>query len=172
VIANVPRKFRGKICMVCDTQATRFLNGFAYCDYHDPETYKNVSAQRSMKIKSTKKTVKRNRAKYELDAIARQGVFDRDGWKCVRCGRGSEGRLQPSHVIGRRHLCTRWLPENLLTMCGGCHIWWHEYPSLSGPWFIKNWPERHEYIHAVYNAGGKINPIARLEELKAGGAKP
>lgn len=120
-------------------------------------------------IRTSKKTQKRNRAKTELDKAAREEVFERDGYKCVRCGKGQGlARLQPSHVIGRRHLCTRWLPENLLSLCGGCHMWWHEYPSLSGPWFIKNWPERHEYIYTVYNAGGKVNPVAKLAEVRAG----
>jgi hypothetical protein len=73
--------------------------------------------------------------------------------------------LQPSHVIGRRHKCVRWEADNLLTMCGGCHMWWHEYPTLSGEWFRKNWPERHERITALYNKGGKVDLEALLEEM-------
>lgn len=118
-------------------------------------------------IRKSKKAQKRNRAKNELDAEAREQVFERDHHECVRCH--IPGRtVQWCHIIGRRHLCTRWLPENALTMCAGCHRFWHEYPSLSGPWFVKNWPERHEYIYRVYNAGGKIDPVARLAESRAG----
>lgn len=115
-------------------------------------------------IRKSKKAQKRNRAKKELDAAARLEVFERDNFKCVRCG---SDKIQWCHIIGRRHLCTRWLPENALTLCAGCHMWWHEYPSLSGLWFAKNWPERHEFITSVYNAGGKVSPVARLEELRA-----
>lgn len=35
---STERKMRGKLCMVCDTQATRFLEGYAYCAFHDRST--------------------------------------------------------------------------------------------------------------------------------------
>ena len=115
-------------------------------------------------IRASKKTRQRRRAKSELDAIARKEVFERDGHRCVRCG--SDKTKQWCHIIGRRHLCTRWEADNALTLCAGCHRWWHEYPSLSGPWFARNWPERHEHILALYNAGGKINPVRLLDEVR------
>lgn len=119
-------------------------------------------------IRTSKKARKRNRAKKDLDSMARSAVFDRDGYMCVRCAKGPPERpVQWAHVIGRRHLCTRWESDNALTLCAGCHRWWHEYPSLSGPWFAKNWPERHERILELYNAGGKMNPVQLVEELRA-----
>jgi 5-methylcytosine-specific restriction endonuclease McrA len=120
-----------------------------------------------MRIKSSKKTRERKRGKAELDAAARQACFERDRHTCVRCGRKPpQVRIQWCHVIGRRHLCTRWEPDNHLTMCGGCHMFWHEYPTLSGDWFRKNWPERHEHILALYNAGGKVNVKELVKELR------
>ena len=116
-------------------------------------------------IRSSPKTRKRRRSIIELDKAARESVFERDGYACVRCGKRPPAvRLQPCHVIGRRHLCTRWEPDNIFTGCGGCHIWWHEYPTLSGDWFRKNWPERHEHILALYNAGAKFTD-ARIKEM-------
>lgn len=43
-------------------------------------------------------------------------------------------------------------------------MFWHEYPTLSGDWFRKNWPERHEHILALYNAGGKVT-VKDLESM-------
>ena len=116
-------------------------------------------------IRSSKKTRQRRRMVKDLDAEARNAVFGRDGHKCVRCGRAS--RIQWAHIISRRHLCTRWETDNAITLCAGCHMFWHSYPSLSGPWFAKNWPERHEHILALYNAGGKVNVKQVHEEMLA-----
>ncbi len=119
-----------------------------------------------MRIKSSKKTLSRARMVLALDAAAREEVFARDGHLCVRCkipGRS----VQWSHVIGRRHKCVRWEPDNALTLCAGCHMFWHEYPTLSGEWFRKNWPERHERILKMYNHGGKVNVKELYEQMKA-----
>ena len=104
----------------------------------------------------------------QLDALARAACFERDGHRCVRCG---SDKVQWSHIIGRRHKCTRWELNNALSMCAGCHRWWHEYPTLSGDWFRKNWPERHERITALYNAGGKVNLQDKLDEFTPPPAK-
>ena len=100
-----------------------------------------------------------------LDDAARLAVFERDNHTCVRCQ--IPGRMvQWSHVIGRRHKCVRWELDNALTLCAGCHMFWHEYPTLSGDWFRKNWPERHERILALYNRAGKVNVPALYAELR------
>lgn len=115
-------------------------------------------------IKRSKKSRTRRKMVLGLDAVARQQVFERDGHLCVRCkipGRA----VQWCHVLGRRHKCVRWELDNALTMCAGCHMFWHEYPTLSGEWFRKNWPERHEHITKLYNAGGKVNVKDLYEEI-------
>ena len=52
-------------------------------------------------------------------ATLRRRVFDRDGWRCVRCRR--PGRLECHHVKavadGGNHEI-----GNLETLCRGCHI--------------------------------------------------
>lgn len=68
----------------------------------------------------------------------RRAVFDRDGWRCVRCG--GPGRLECHHV---RPLHLGGAPfdlANLETVCRGCHIATHK-PPIS--------PERRAWIDLV-----------------------
>ena len=114
-------------------------------------------------IKSSKKTRQRRRLVTELDALARQRCFERDGHRCVHCG---STKVQWCHVISRRHLITRWELDNALSGCAAFHMWWHSYSSLSGPWFRSNYPDRDERITGLYNRGGKVDLQALLAELK------
>jgi len=115
-------------------------------------------------IASSKTTRKRRRGIKELDADARQRVFDRDELTCQRC-RSTTRQVQWAHMISRRHLCIRWEADNALSLCAGCHMWYDGYPLLSGAWFRKNWPDRAERILAMFNAGGKVNVKERVEAL-------
>ena len=119
-------------------------------------------------IRSSKKARQRRSVVIKLDALAREACFERDGHKCVRC---RSPKVQWCHIIGRRHLCTRWELDNALSMCAGCHMWWHEYPILSGPWFKKNWPERSANIIRLYNRGGKVDLQDKLDEFTTPPAK-
>jgi 5-methylcytosine-specific restriction endonuclease McrA len=114
-------------------------------------------------IRRSKKAKQRWSIVKQLDALARERCFERDGHKCVRCG---SDKVQWCHIIGRRHKSTRWELDNVLSMDAGCHRWWHEYPLLSGPWFKKNWPERSENIIRLYNAGGKVDLKGLLATLQ------
>jgi 5-methylcytosine-specific restriction endonuclease McrA len=114
-------------------------------------------------IRSSKKARARRSIVLKLDALAREACFERDGNKCVRC---PNRKIQWAHVISRRHLCTRWELDNALALCFTCHAWWHSYPSLSGPWFAKNWPERQEHILKLFNAGGKVDLKQLLEDFR------
>ena len=52
-------------------------------------------------------------------ATLRRSVFERDGWRCVRCGRA--GRLECDH-IDRDWRGDPYDPANLQTLCRCCHI--------------------------------------------------
>ena len=119
-------------------------------------------------IRRSKKTLARNRIIKQLDDLARQRVFERDGFRCVRCTKceRSGWKIDWAHIISRRHHSVRWEADNALTLCFTCHDWWHKYPTLSGPWFLKNWPDRHERIYTLYNIGGKVDIKALLEHSK------
>ena len=47
-------------------------------------------------------------------------IFERDGWRCVKCGR--PGRLECDHKIPLDQGGDPWNPANLQTLCRGCHI--------------------------------------------------
>ena len=52
---------------------------------------------------------------------------------CARCG--LQGRVECSHIHGRRHRTIRWAKENAVAKCHGCHRWWHENPTEAAHWF-------------------------------------
>ena len=63
---------------------------------------------------------KRPRIKLKEEAYAQlcRRVLERDGWRCQKCGRGSE--LQVHHLRFRSALGDDDI-ENLITLCFSCH---------------------------------------------------
>lgn len=53
-------------------------------------------------------------------AVVRRQVFDRDGWRCVLCGR--PGRLECDHIRPLEHGGAPYALDNLRTVCRGCSI--------------------------------------------------
>lgn len=53
-------------------------------------------------------------------ARLRRRIFERDGWRCVRCRR--PGRLECDHVRPLEDGGDPWNEANLQTLCRGCHI--------------------------------------------------
>ena len=53
-------------------------------------------------------------------AITRRRVFDRDGWRCQRCGR--TGRLECDHVLPIWRGGAVWDLDNLQALCVSCHV--------------------------------------------------
>lgn len=47
-------------------------------------------------------------------------VLERDGWRCMACGKA--GRLEVDHVIPVFRGGAEMAPENCQTLCRGCHI--------------------------------------------------
>lgn len=92
------------------------------------------------KTKLRKVSKKEVRAK-DLDKLCRQVIFKRDGYRCLRCG--SVKNLQWCHVHSRRFKATRWAEWNLMTLCAGCHFWWHDRPIESSAWWRETFPVYH-----------------------------
>ena len=53
-------------------------------------------------------------------AAVRRVVFERDGWRCVMCGRA--GKLECDHITPMRRGGDRWALDNLQTLCRECHV--------------------------------------------------
>lgn len=55
-------------------------------------------------------------------------IRERDGWKCVRCGKQHDKHSKNfgvSHFWSRRHEATRFTPDNIDSMCNiPCHSEW------------------------------------------------
>ena len=53
-------------------------------------------------------------------AETRRAAFERDGWRCVDCGR--PGRLEAHHITPLRKNGAPYDLDNLETLCRPCHI--------------------------------------------------
>lgn len=96
-------------------------------------------------MKVSKKTRQRHRSVKALDENARAKCFERDGYKCIRCG--TDKFIQWAHVLSRENRRIRWMLENAMTLCAGCHkFWWHKHPLESGTWFEHTFPERYAIL--------------------------
>jgi len=52
--------------------------------------------------------------------------------RCERCGKTAN--LQAAHVFSRRYLRLRWMDDNCVCLCAGCHFWAHHNPVLFSEW--------------------------------------
>lgn len=52
--------------------------------------------------------------------LARREALDRDGWRCVKCGKA--GRLQVDHIQPLREGGDGYRLDNLQAICVSCHI--------------------------------------------------
>ena len=64
-----------------------------------------------------------------LDKV-RRAAFERDGWRCVDCGR--PGRLEAHHVTPLHKGGPPYDLENLKTLCRSCHIEQHRRQLTPG----------------------------------------
>jgi len=76
-----------------------------------------------------------NAATRTADALCRVYVFERDGWRCVRCGRDD---IEWAHIItrgmGGGNRFIRWEvgppgPGNSMALCGPDHRYFTAYPD-------------------------------------------
>lgn len=110
------------------------------------------------------RTASRARMIRELDALARAEVFERDGNVCIMCHK-KDRAVQWAHVLSRRHPCLRWVADNAMTLCAGCHMFWHHEPAMAVEWFMKNFADRWTRIKCVLLANPKVN-VRQLWEMR------
>jgi len=105
---------------------------------------------KKINLKTYKRLAKRSKKQLQAEVygLLRELVKERDGAKCLRCGKID--RLQLSHIYPRgRYKTMAYDPLNLKMLCVGCHLfWWHKHPK-----------EAWEWLHTVM-------PQERLDNLK------
>lgn len=64
----------------------------------------------------------------KADKVFSLYIRERDNWQCQRCrrmyNREDAGSLHASHFWSRRHESTRFDPDNIDSLCFGCHNLW------------------------------------------------
>lgn len=124
-------------------------------------------------IQSSKKTSARGRIVKECDGLVKQIVFARDGFKCMKCGRGAEETvLHPAHVFPKgKYQRMRFMPVNVLCLCLADHLYWaHKDPIGFTEWFREKYPERYTGLILWTRQAPKLDlkqiRIELQEELK------
>jgi len=75
--------------------------------------------------------------KKKHDIIFSKLVRLRTNWHCEKCGvnKVSETHtLDCAHIMGRRHVGLRWHPQNALSLCRSCHLFFTEHPFDFADW--------------------------------------
>lgn len=86
---------------------------------------------------------------------------------CERCGRSSGVQLQCAHIFSRRYLRLRWMKENAICLCAGCHFWAHHNPVSFTLWVQEYFgPERFNSLLCERNNLEK--PAAAIKEENHG----
>ena len=78
-------------------------------------------------------------------ARVKRQVFERDGWRCVRCG--GPGRLEGHHIVALHAGGAAYDPANVETLCRDCHIAHHRPDDMT--------PGRAEWLAFVSDMGGE-----------------
>jgi hypothetical protein len=73
------------------------------------------------------------------DTVFSKIVRLRARWTCESCGQYFHlgHGLQASHFFGRRHMSTRWDPDNAAAHCFTCHMRFGENPIAFTAWIKK-----------------------------------
>lgn len=68
--------------------------------------------------------------------MSSEQIKERDGWKCARCGRGSD--LDVHHRLARSGGTDESF-ANLVSLCRGCHRWLHHHPvqARAEGWIVR-----------------------------------
>lgn len=86
----------------------------------------------------------------KLDKMWRDKIHTRDTF-CQVCG--NNGMINAHHIIGRRNHSLRWVLDNGIGLCPGCHTFRtqsaHQDPMFFMEWFKDEYPERYENISTL-----------------------
>lgn len=80
---------------------------------------------------------------------------ERDGYKCLWCGRTKEAgwQIQASHIKGEgAYPNLSYNPRNIKALCAVCHRRWHSAPLEAAEWFKTKFPAWYKELQALAKA--------------------
>ena len=98
-----------------------------------------------------------------LDRLFSRYIRLRDGGICQRCGKyvGLTRGLHCAHFHGRANRNTRWDDRNCVSLCYGCHLYFHAYPLEFTEFFKARLGEQaFDLLRARAQETGKIDRAA------------
>jgi hypothetical protein len=69
-----------------------------------------------------------------LDKYFSDLVKKRDNHTCQKC-RSNTKQLNCCHFYSRKYFSVRWEMENAITLCVGCHFYFHHNPAEFAGWY-------------------------------------
>ncbi len=82
--------------------------------------------------------IKRDKRDDVFSKLVRERAENSCEWCGKYCGPKHEhGRLDCSHIFSRRHMATRWHPDNAVAHCFTCHKKYGENPVAATRWLIE-----------------------------------
>lgn len=113
---------------------------------------------------------KPTRAKLKAKAVtlAKDIAKERDGWKCMKCGkRKSDGwQIHGAHIVPVSFDATAADPENIIALCAACHSMGkysaHDNPTDFSAWLEFFYPGRAEKMRMIAYEYDK-NPFPKID---------
>lgn len=99
----------------------------------------------------------RRKLNQRADLLVKQLVHERDGNKCVKCGKSE--RIQAAHILSKgRYQRLRFEPLNILTLCVGCHLFGaHKDPVDFARWLESKYPGRYDQLQVLAAVARKVD---------------
>lgn len=117
-----------------------------------PAFKEEIMKRTLIRLKSSARKIKQ-----QIDLLVKAKVLERDGHKCVRCGKTE--RLAASHILPKgKYPRMRFDALNILTLCVGCHIfWWHRSPIDAHLWLEEKYPGLYDRLKVIAAVARKVD---------------
>ena len=96
-------------------------------------------------------------------------VRERDKWTCQRCWMTyvpPTSALHAAHCFSRGKWATRFDPENVCSLCYGCHRWLDTHPDLKTEFFIQRLGQRaYDLLELRSNTRGTKPTLQEIQLL-------
>jgi len=87
--------------------------------------------------------VSKKSLKNKLDKVC--SLIIRSRGVCAKCKTENPDKLQTAHIFSRSNLSVRWDWDNLLCLCGGCHLFWAHKNPVEFTEFVKSYLGEEKY---------------------------